>query len=165
MLPSNSSSSTYVYPTCTRPCLMAEGRKGGRTKKVENRERSSNYCKFFFPQWNEHGAHKVTYHESSWKLDSFHQNLHNDSGVSASTPETWVLLCERKNCTKDSSPSLSSGEHPSSSPVSLQVSVGSLHILFTEQLRHHLLAMSGGLTFLTGETKAKIKEARITKHF
>lgn len=33
-----------------------------------------------------------------------------------------VLPCERKNCTTDSSPSPSSGEYPSSRPVSLQVS-------------------------------------------
>lgn len=66
-----------------------EGKQTGkkRRNKVENRERSWKYRKFFFTQWNEGGVHKVTYHESSWKLDSFHQNPHNDYGGGASTPE------------------------------------------------------------------------------
>jgi hypothetical protein len=55
-----------------------------RKKKLENRKIPQVP---FFPQWNARGIHKVTYHESScWKLDSFHQNPHNDS---ASTPEKW----------------------------------------------------------------------------
>lgn len=69
-----------------------------------------------------------------------------------------VLPCERKNCTTDSTPSPSSGEYPSSRPVSLS----SLHTLFTEELSHCLLATYGGLTFLTGGTKAKSRNRILT---